>query len=149
MTPTLDRLSELAEAADRAHGLTTHALDLLRLEGNVERAQEFLATVQSKLNHINRQLVILGADDNRVAYNRKIIAERDPRLPPLADDSNVPLHLLSSENAQRAARLMRDAADAVLAMEQERGIEDGMAERLGDYADALLLETFGPKGLGE
>jgi ATP phosphoribosyltransferase len=149
MTPTLDRLSELAEAADRAHGMTTHALDLLRLEGNVARAQEFLATVQSKLNHINRQLVIMGATDNRLERTRMVIAERDPSLPPLADDSNVPLHLLSSEKAQRAAQLMRDAAEAVLAMEHERGIEDGMAERLGDYADALLLETFGPKGLGE
>lgn len=72
-------------------------------------------------------------------------ADRPRNLPPPAD---VPLNLLSTEASRRYARLMRDAYEAALAVDQERGYgEDGPAAVLEGFAETAELDAFGAVGV--
>jgi hypothetical protein len=72
-----------------------------------------------------------------------------PEEPVRREDHGIPLSLLSSPAARRFAETIRAAAVACQEMEAERGLVDGLAETLSDYADIAELEVFGPKGLEE
>lgn len=145
----LDRLNDLANSAHRANSLALQAMDALRVE-QPGAASYNLAILQGKLRHIEQQLILLGADDPREAWMRSLQERRAAEgLPPIHDECDTPLHLLSSDKAQRNALTMRAAAIALRDMENERGIVDGMAERIEDLADIYGMECFGPKGLGE
>ena len=57
--------------------------------------------------------------------------------------------MLSSDKAKRFVEAMREAAEACKAMEDERGIGDGLAEMLTDFADGAEFECYGPASLRE
>src|SRR6185503_2801073 len=82
-----------------------------------------------------------GADDPADADRIERLGEElaaEFRKEPLS------LERLTSPKARRFAEAIRAAATACREMEAERGIEDGLAEILSDYADGAEFEVFGP-----
>lgn len=138
-----DKLNELAEKAHRTNALFLRAQDYLRCVNLPDQVADDIEAARRNVTSIGHGLVILGADDPQRRQTR-LDREREGR-PSL----ETPIHLLSSEKAQRAARALQAAAAAVLEMEEERGVTDGMGEMLQDWSDILEMEVFGPRGLGE
>jgi hypothetical protein len=56
---------------------------------------------------------------------------------------------MTSPKAKRFAEAMHAAAVACREIEEERGIEDGLAKALEDYAAGAEFEVNGPLGLRE
>lgn len=72
-------------------------------------------------------------------------ADRPRTLPPPAD---VPLSLLDTPASRRYARLMREAYEAALAVDRERGYgDDGPALVLEGFAEGAELDAYGAVGV--
>jgi hypothetical protein len=142
--PPQEKLTELAQKAYRATGLLVRSGDYLASVKLPDNVADDLCAAQRLCLSLRHGLVALGADDPHREETLRVYHQRDLPPPP-----ETPLHLLSSEKAQRAAQKLREAAEAVLAMEEERGITDGTGELLSDWADIAEMECFGPVGIGE
>lgn len=65
----------------------------------------------------------------------------------LPDPQAVPLALLDTPASRRYARLMREAHEAALAVDRERGYgDDGPAATLEGLAEEAEMQVFGPVG---
>lgn len=63
---------------------------------------------------------------------------------------NVPLHLLDTPANRRLARALREAYEAAIEVDLERGYgEDGPAEHIGELLGRVEQEVFGPAGARE
>jgi hypothetical protein len=72
-------------------------------------------------------------------------ADRPKNLPPPTD---VPLALLSTEASRRYARAVRQAYDAALEVDRERGYgNDGPASALAPLVETAELDAFGAVGM--
>ena len=97
--------------------------------------------VAAQLQHLQgrawvtmRELVDAGADDptgGRVT----------------TQEAHVPLHLLSSSANRRLLRTLQEAHEAALAVDEERGIEDGFADVVEHFAANVATEIHGPADL--
>jgi len=69
------------------------------------------------------------------------------RPAPLPDPQGVPLALLDTPASRRYARLMREAYEAALAVDRERGYgSDGPAAMLEGLAEEAELDAYGAVG---
>lgn len=88
--------------------------------------------------------------NNLLLQELKRAGARDPiprRRHTDSGNPEVPLELLSSPKARRYAEAIHLAAVACREMEEERDIEDGLADQLESFAATAHLEVFGPIGL--
>jgi len=138
-----EELDAWAEDCLRLNGLLLGVMDKLRIQRESERVEE-LANIRQKLWKLGRQVVRSGAADPLDALPKQV--ERVGVE--VKEAESIPLHLLSSPKAQEFARAMRSAALACAEMERERGIYDGFAEILEDYAVGAEEEVFGKPGRG-
>jgi hypothetical protein len=144
-----DKLTELAQKAYRANSRMLSASDYLRSVNLPDPVADDLSAARQALVSIGHGLVSLGAEDPHRAAWTETDADLRAAGYDVPERHETPLHLLSSEKAKAAARKLREAAEAVLAMEAERGLSDGLGEMLSDWADIQEMEAFGPVGLGE
>ncbi len=61
-----------------------------------------------------------------------------------ASTADVPLHLLDSPANRRLLRTLQEAHAAALAVDEERGIEDGFADVIEHFAANVATEIHGP-----
>lgn len=144
-----DKLTELAQKAYRTNSLFLFAQDYLRNVNLPDTVADNIEAARRNVVSIGHGLVALGADDPHQAAWREIDDGLRAEGHDVPERRETPLHLLSSEKAQTAARALRDAAAAVAEMEAERGITDGLGEMLSDWADIQEMEVFGPVSLRE
>jgi hypothetical protein len=107
--------------------------------GSAFRTDKLLLQAEDRLR--------LGAIDPLKKVRKEQRRERPALGLPTSRVKDVPIELLSSPAAREYAEAIRIAAEACRKMEEERGIEDGLAEILGDYAEIAALEVYGPVGL--
>lgn len=128
-------LDEWYDLAEKQNSLLLRAGDALR-GGRMEDAADLVDTARRKALLITRQMDRAGAV-----------------LPPpsAAVENALDLSLSGltiSDAARRDAEALRAAANARLALEKERGIEDGLGELLSDWATQAERNVFGPVGSG-
>ncbi len=127
---TLDRTARACHALSR---------DLDRMRQGAARAgagnlAEELIDLQGRAWVAMRDLVDAGAADPT--------GGRVTTAAPL-----VPLHLLSSPANRRLLRALEEAHAAALAVDEERGIEDGFADVIEHFAANVATEVHGPADL--
>lgn len=149
MKLSADKLDELAVKAYRTNSLLLHVGDYLRSVKLPDDVASALSTARQNVWSLKSGLVGLGAEDPHARLTREDEIRITGGAYEVPRPRETPLHLLNSDAAVRFARALREAAEACKAMERERGITDGLAEQLSDYADIYHLEVFGPVGLGE
>jgi type IV pilus biogenesis protein CpaD/CtpE len=143
-----DKLDELADKAFRMNSLLLQAASRLR-QDRAEAAATLIETARRGNSSVVRRLVWAGAQDPAQKVREEQSRERQALGLPTASVKEVPISLLSSVAAKEFAEAIRAAAAACRRMEEERGIEDGLAEILGDYAEIAEMEVYGPVGLRE
>jgi type IV pilus biogenesis protein CpaD/CtpE len=141
-----EKLDALVGEAFRTNSLLLQAESRLR-QDRAEAAATLIETARRGNSSVVRSLVWAGAQDPAQKVREEQRRERQELGLPSAPVKEVPLSLLSSPSAQEYAEAIRAAAEACRKMEEERGIEDGLAEILGDYAEIAALEVYGPVGL--
>jgi hypothetical protein len=111
--------------------------------GDRAAAAKHISQAQEKNALTRRGLVLNGATDS-VRERARVMAQESGRP---VQDHTPPLHLLNTPANRRYARALRDAYEALVEVERERGWED-------DLSDALLIdvtraeqEVNGPSGL--
>jgi hypothetical protein len=141
-----DKIDALADKVFRTNSLLLQASDGLRM-GATDATAVLIETSLRANNSVLDGLLCVGAQDPLRQVRKEQSRERQELGLPSAPAKEVPLSLLSSPAAREYAEAIRAAAEACRRMEEERGIYDGLAEILGDYAEIAAMEFYGPVGL--
>lgn len=127
-------LDDWADVCLRANTQLLRAEDALR-RGEAAAGLASVENARAAVWTLKRRLVRAGAQEPG---------------PAVAAPVETPLHLLDTPANRRYAHALREALEALRAVERERGITDGGAsEALEDWLAGVELEVYGPAGRDE
>ncbi len=131
MEVSREELERLARFVDKARHDALEIRSLVRV-GELVAAEETALALHVEGAHVK----------TRMRDQLGITADESPARPP-----DVPLEMLDSPANRRLARLLREAYEAAVEVDKERGTwPDGRADGVADLAAAVELEVYGPAG---